>query len=259
MFSKTIKFYKIDTIIHLTITFFLFFILIFSFRRTSYAMLLVGIFLISTKLNFKNFLFASSISIAVVTLSITFFIKFNVNEIEKFYLIQNRLSISNNYDQYDQVLISNNAHIRDVLLGINFVKNNLIVGLGVGSNFYADRSTVYETSIIHNGLLHSWIKFGIFRCDIVHFFYYFSLTSCIYIRWSSFLDHWVPLSSFSFIVSNIFSEIFMPPFYQNFQKTSLLFLSLVICERFWFFKKRQTNSKQISKFLTPVHLTHVDT
>lgn len=251
IFSKTTKIYKIDTLIHLAITFFLFFVLIFSFRRTSYAMLLVGIFLISTRLNLKHFILLSFTFIALVSLSITFFNKFELNEIETLKLIKNRLTITSkydHYDQYDQALISNNAHIRDILMGINFVRDNLIVGLGVGSKFYADRSIVYETSLIHNGLLHSWIKFGILGALSYIFFYYFSLTSCIHIRWSSLFDHWIPLSSFSFIISNILSELFMPPFFQNFQKTSLLFLALVICERYWCFIKRQAISKQVLKF-----------
>lgn len=244
LFRKSKKFTINDLIISLSILF-LIFVLIFSFRRTSYAMLLVGLLIFSIRLNFKQIIIGSFILVLFIITTITYTYQSGSQDLEIIKFIKLRFSIANRIDQYDQVVVSNNAHFRDILMGLNFVKDNPILGLGTGSKFFADRSMTYETSFIHNGLLHSWIKFGILGAFSYIFFYYYCIKSCIFRKWHSLTDHWIPLSCFSFIISNIISELFMPPFYQNFQKTSLLFLSLSIVERYWCFEKRKLYIKTI--------------
>ena len=169
-----------------------------------------------------------------------------LNEYPIFKFIQLRFSFFSSADQYDQVIVSNNAHIRGFLLGIDFIKENTFWGIGVGSRFYADRSMVYETSFIHNGFLHSWVKFGLFGAIAYILFYYYSIKACSLNRNNLIPRHWIPIAIFSFIISNLISELFMPPFYQNFQKTSLIFFSLSLVIRFCDLVERQIKYSMIS-------------
>ncbi len=232
----------------LLIIFSLFFtiIVILSFRRTNYVMLLAGLSILLAKLSLRKFIILCMLLLfvgvsLVLILNIT-----ELNEYPIFKFIQLRFSFFNTADQYDQVIVSNNAHVRDFLLGIDFIKENTLWGIGVGSRFYADRSMVYETSFIHNGFLHSWVKFGLFGAIAYILFYYYSIRACSLNRNNLISRHWIPLAIFSFIISNFISELFMPPFYQNFQKTSLIFFSLSLVIRFSDLVERQIKYSMIS-------------
>ncbi len=232
----------------LVIIFSLFFttIVILSFRRTNYVMLLAGLSILLVKLNLRR-LIIPTVSLLFIGLSIILLL--NITELNKYPIvkfIQLRFAFFDAADQYEQVIVSNNAHIRDFLLGIDFIKENTLWGLGVGSRFYADRSMVYETSFIHNGVLHSWVKFGLFGAIAYILFYYYAIKACSLKRYNLISRHWIPLATFSFIVSNLISELFMPPFYQNFQKTSLIFFSLSLVIRFNGLVERQIKDSMIS-------------
>jgi hypothetical protein len=207
-------------------------IVILSFRRTNYVMLLAGLSLLIVKLSLRRFII---LFVSLLFLGFSLALLFNIADLDKypiFKFIQLRFSPFNSLGQYEQVIASNNAHIRDFILGIDFIMENTLWGLGVGSRFYADRTMVYETSFIHNGILHSWVKFGLFGAVAYVLFYYYSIKACIRNRNPLITRHWIPLGIFSFIISNLISELFMPPFFQNFQKTSLIFLSLSLVLRF---------------------------
>ena len=220
---------------HKFIVFYIFFfalIVVLSFRRTNYVMLIVGLSILLAKSNLNRFL---RLSIVLSFFGVFFLLILNITGLNEYPLlkfIQLRLSFFNAPSQYDQVIVSNNAHIRDFLLGLEFVKENTLWGLGVGSRFFADRSMVYETSFIHNGILHSWVKFGLLGAISYVLFYFFSIRACFLNAKNLIVRHWVPLAVFAFIISNLISELFMPPFYQNFQKTSLIFLSLSLVIKF---------------------------
>ena len=221
-------------------------IVVMSFRRTNYVMLLVGLSICLAKLSLRRFIV---FTVSFILFGATFVLLLNITELNQypiFKFIQLRFLFFDAADQYDQVIVSNNAHIRDFLLGIDFIKENTLWGLGVGSRFYADRSMVYETSFIHNGILHSWVKFGLFGAIAYILFYYYSIKACSLNRNNLILKHWIPFAVFSFIISNLISELFMPPFYQNFQKTSLIFFSLSLVIRFSDLVKRQINYSMIS-------------
>jgi len=241
---------KLNYIINhkLLIIFCLFFtsIVILSFRRTNYIMLLVGLSLLLAKLSLRRFIILSA-SLLFIGFSIVFLL--NITELNKypiFKFIQLRFSFFDAVDQYEQVIVSNNAHIRDIILGIDFIKENPLWGLGVGSRFYADRSMVYETSFIHNGILHSWVKFGLFGAVAYILVYYYAIKACSTNRKKFISRHWIPLAIFSFIISNLISEIFIPPFYLDFQKTSLFFFSLSLVIRFNDLVERRIKYNMIS-------------
>ena len=225
-------------IITISLLLFMVLIVIFSFRRTSYVMVLVGFLWIFYKMDYKQLLIFFILVIPLTTTSYFIMNSDYFKNSDLFEFIKMRFDISKNLDQYDQVLESNESHIRDLQLGFKLVKDNPILGKGVGSRFIADRSIVYETTLIHNGLFHSWVKFGIFGAISYLFFYYYSFKS-IYNKGSIIKrNKWILTGCFAFIVANLFSEFFMSPFFQNFQKTSLIFFALCISERVLFFGTR---------------------
>ena len=212
--------------------------IIISFRRGP----LIGIFIILLYL-FITFNVINKIVIFynIILLSLLFIFGFNIQSI---YLSSFYNRIIGNDEKVQQ---SNFGHLMDIQDSMNDVLDAPILGKGLGHRFDLIRMKIQnkrESITTHSGILQSWVKFGIFGLFI--YLYTFFKVLIISLRLRKSKDYYYLLGARMFLFSSFLWELFTPPFYQGFRKTTFIMFSIALILSIIDNKnKKQINEKYI--------------
>ena len=138
----------------------------------------------------------------------------------------------------ERAQVSNLGHLLDVQDGARVVHTHPLLGAGVGARIASGRRLMYgvkeESLIVHQGLIHTWAKFGVSGLCV----FLATILFPVVAGWSRLRDHAfgglkrddfaLTLGTWAFVVADAMWQMFTPPFYQNFRRTFIFSASFAV-------------------------------
>lgn len=134
-----------------------------------------------------------------------------------------------------QAAKSNMGHVLDIKDGIREVSQYLWLGKGVGARMLSFRAAevhgaeVHDSILIHQNVLHTWLKFGLVGVIIYFLTFFVPLLTILKYR-GKYLgtDVAIMLGAGSFLIAKLLWAFLTPPFFQTFRTNFLVFMAIFL-------------------------------